>query len=242
MKILLSGAGGRMGRAITAASGKSGVEIVAALGAGDDPEPEIARCEAVIDFSFHTATLPLAALAAQHGKPLVIGTTGHSNSEKESIKREAAKVPTVWAGNFSIGVNLLFDLVSRAAAALPADFNPEIMEMHHNRKKDAPSGTAQRLAEIIAEARRLHAGQFRFGREGETGERPLNEIGVHSLRGGDVVGDHTVFLAGPGERLELTHRAGDRSIFAAGALRAAAWAVTQNPGIYDMQDVLGLKE
>jgi 4-hydroxy-tetrahydrodipicolinate reductase len=148
----------------------------------------------------------------------------------------------VWAGNFSTGVNLLFYLTQKAAEVLDAesDFDPEVIEMHHRHKKDAPSGTAERLLEILKESRSLGDADVAHGRQGITGERPAAQIGSHSLRGGDVVGDHLVMFAGSGERLELTHRATDRVIFASGALRAAKWAVTQPAGLYSMQDVLGL--
>ena len=150
-------------------------------------------------------------------------------------------MPCVWAGNFSVGVNLLFALTRRAAAVLGADYDAEIIEMHHRYKKDAPSGTAARLLEIIIEERKLTANAVRHGRSGITGERKPAEIGMHALRGGDVVGDHTVLFAALGERLELTHKASDRAVFARGALLAAQWVIKQKPGVYDMQDVLGLK-
>ena len=146
----------------------------------------------------------------------------------------------VWAGNYSVGVNLLFALTRRASAVLGSDYDAEVVEMHHRFKKDAPSGTAARLLEIILEERKLTAEALRHGREGITGERTSTEVGIHALRGGDVVGDHTVLFAALGERLELTHKASDRGIFARGALRAASWVVTQKSGAYDMQDVLGL--
>jgi 4-hydroxy-tetrahydrodipicolinate reductase len=153
----------------------------------------------------------------------------------------AAKIPCVWAGNFSVGVNLLFALTQRAAGILGADYDTEVVEMHHRFKKDAPSGTAARLLDIILEERQLTATALRHGRAGLTGERSPTEVGVHALRGGDVVGDHTVIFAALGERVELTHKASDRAIFARGALRAAHWIIGQPPGLYDMQDVLGLK-
>jgi 4-hydroxy-tetrahydrodipicolinate reductase len=153
----------------------------------------------------------------------------------------AGKVPCVWAGNFSVGVNLLFALTRRASAVLGSDYDAEVVEMHHRFKKDAPSGTAARLLEIILEERKLDASALRHGREGITGERTAGEVGIHALRGGDVVGDHTVMFAALGERIELTHKASDRGIFARGALRAAQWIVHQPAGVYDMQDVLGLK-
>ena len=147
----------------------------------------------------------------------------------------------MWAGNFSVGVNLLFALTREATRILGPDYDAEVIEMHHRFKKDAPSGTAARLLEIILEERKLRNDSLRHGLQGITGERQPTEVGVHALRGGDVVGDHTVMFAALGERIELTHKASDRAIFAQGALRAAQWVVTQPPGVYDMQDVLGLK-
>lgn len=230
-----------MGRAIVEAVPTGAFSIVAQINPGDDPARIIDACDVVIDFSSPGATVPLARLAADHRKPVVIGTTGHSDAEKTAIREQAARVPIVQAGNFSVGVNLLFHLTQRAAEILGPGYDAEITEMHHRLKKDAPSGTADRLLEILLEARSLRREQVRHGRKGLIGARPEAEIGVHALRGGDVVGDHTVIFAGPGERLELKHQAGNRAVFAEGALRAAAWAVEQAPGFYDMQDVLGLR-
>jgi 4-hydroxy-tetrahydrodipicolinate reductase len=215
--------------------------VVAALDAGDDMAAGIAQGAVIIDFSSHLATTEVIRLAVAAHKPLVIGTTGHPATERKRLLAKAAKVPCVWAGNFSVGVNLLFALTRRAAKILGPDYDAEVVEMHHRLKQDAPSGTAARLLEIILEERRLTAAALRHGRSGITGARTTTEVGVHSLRGGDVVGDHTVMFAGPGERIELTHKASDRGIFARGALRAAQWVVAQKPGVYDMQDVLGLK-
>ncbi len=241
LQILLNGAKGRMGQTIAAVAGDSGAIICAGLDVGDDLSVHIARCDVIIDFSSHQATGLILDLAVAYKKPVVIGTTGHSADEKRRLLALAAQVPCVWAGNFSVGVNLLFALTRRAAAVLGADYDAELVEMHHRFKKDAPSGTAARLLEIIIEERKLTAKALRHGRSGITGERQNTEIGVHALRGGDVVGDHTVIFAALGERLELTHKASDRGIFARGALRAAQWVVSQPPGVYDMQDVLGLK-
>jgi 4-hydroxy-tetrahydrodipicolinate reductase len=171
----------------------------------------------------------------------VIGTTGHSAEDKKHLLAEAAKIPCVWSGNYSVGVNLLFALTRRAASVLGSDYDAEVVEMHHRFKKDAPSGTAARLLEIILEERKLTAEALRHGREGITGERTSTEVGIHALRGGDVVGDHTVMFAALGERVELTHKASDRGIFARGAVRAAQWLVGKPAGVHDMQDVLGLK-
>lgn len=241
LKILLNGSKGRMGLTIASVVGELDAVIAAATDAGDNPAAQIAGCDVIIDFSTHSVTRQLLELAVLHHKPIVIGTTGHSAEEKKHLLTLAAKVPCVWAGNFSVGVNLLFALTRRAAAVLGADYDTEVIEMHHRFKKDAPSGTAARLLEIILEERKLSADALRHGRSGITGARQPSEVGVHALRGGDVVGDHTVLFAALGERIELTHKASDRGIFARGAVRAAHWVVQQPPGVYDMQDVLGLK-
>jgi 4-hydroxy-tetrahydrodipicolinate reductase len=225
LSLLLNGAKGRMGQAIVAAAKDAGLTICAAVDIGDNPAPHIGSCDVVIDFSFHAATRSMIELAVANQKPLVIGTTGHSANEKAALLKLAAPVPCVWAGNFSVGVNLLFALTRRAAQVLGSDYDAEVVEMH----------------EIILEERKLTAAALRHGRQGITGERTSTEVGIHSLRGGDVVGDHTVMFAALGERIELTHRTTDRAILARGALRAAQWVVHQKPGVYDMQDVLGLK-
>ena len=240
LKILLNGAKGRMGQAIAAAAGDMNATISSAIDAGDNAAGHLAGCDVIIDFSGHQATGPLLELAVAHRKPIVIGTTGHGAEEKKRLLALAAQVPCVWAGNFSVGVNLLFALTRRATAILGADYDTEVIEMHHRFKKDAPSGTAARLLEIILEERKLTAESLKHGRSGITGERKPTEVGVHALRGGDVVGDHTVLFAALGERVELTHKASDRGIFARGAVRAAHWVVGRPAGVYDMQDVLGL--
>jgi len=241
VKILLNGYKGRMGAMIAACAGGCGCEIFAKTDAGDDAEAFIANADAVIDFSFRDATAPLAKLCVKYNKPLVIGTTGHSAAQKAEILESAKLIPIVWAGNYSLGVNVLNYLTRIAARALGGAFDVEIVEMHHRHKKDAPSGTADKLIEIILKERELGRQNLKFGREGLTGERPANEIGVHALRGGSVVGDHTVIFASEGERLELTHKAEDRKIFANGALSAAKWLVGRPGGLYGMEDVLGLK-
>lgn len=241
VSILINGSRGRMGQAIATAAAEAGVAVSAALDAGDDLAQSLPGCDVVVDFSSHRATAGMLELAVALGKPVVIGTTGHSAAEKAALLKLAERVPCVWAGNFSVGVNLLFALTRRAASVLGSDYDAEVVEMHHRFKKDAPSGTAARLLEIILEERKLTAAALRHGREGITGERTSTEVGIHALRGGDVVGDHTVMFAALGERIELTHKASDRGIFARGALRAAQWVVGRNAGIYDMQDVLGLK-
>ena len=240
-RILINGAKGRMGQALIAAAGELKLSIGAVVDAGDDLPAALASCDVIVDFSSHQATRGVLEAAIATKKPVVIGTTGHSTEAKAELLRLATQVPCVWSGNYSVGVNLLFALTRRAAQVLSSDYDAEVIEMHHRFKKDAPSGTAARLLEIILEERKLSADALRHGRQGITGERQPTEVGIHSLRGGDVVGDHTVMFAALGERIELTHRASDRGIFARGALRAAQWIVSQPGGVYDMQDVLALR-
>ncbi|MEO7297388.1 MAG: 4-hydroxy-tetrahydrodipicolinate reductase [Verrucomicrobiota bacterium] len=242
-KLIITGAKGRMGQALfSCAAGNPELNVVGQIDEGDDLQPVISKCDVVIDFSFHNATTSIAELCAQNKKALVIGTTGHSESEKSKIVNHKSKIPIVWSSNYSTGVNTLFWLTRQAAEILGPDFDLEIIEMHHRLKKDAPSGTAKTLAEILADVRQQQIEKvIRHGREGIVGERTAAEIGMHSIRGGDVVGDHTVIFATNGERVELTHKAASRETFANGALRAAQWVVKQKPGLYDMQDVLGLK-
>ena len=241
VRVLLVGAKGRMGQAIAAAAEAAGAVIVAGLDQGDDLAKEIGACDAVVDFSHASATDANCRACLGAGKPLVIGTTGHSNEERALLEKAAKSLPIILSPNFSLGVNALFWLTRKAAEMLGQDFDLEIVETHHRLKKDAPSGTAKRMAEILCEVRNLdYAKNVVHGREGLVGERSVAEIGVHSIRGGDVVGDHTVMFAGRGERLELTHKASSRDTFAAGALRAAKWIVGRSPGLYSMEDVLGL--
>lgn len=240
LKICIVGAQGRMGQAIAEATVEAGHTVIAKVDQGDDLRAGIAAADAVIDFSYHTVTESVFTTAAELGKPVVCGTTGHSQEEKAKLLEIASKTSTVWAGNFSIGVNLLCYLVEKAADILPLDYNAEIVEMHHRLKKDAPSGTALMLADSVLEPRGLNHDDLRHGREGITGERTEREVGMHSLRGGDVVGDHTVIFSDVGERLELTHKASSRAIFARGAVRAAVWSVGKKPGIYGIREVLGL--
>jgi len=242
-KIIINGSKGRMGQALVACGARiPELQVVGQVDEGDDLGAIIAKCDVVIDFSFHNVSPAVAELCAKHGKALVIGTTGHSDAERSQISNLKSQIPLVWASNYSTGVNTLFWLTRKAAEILGSGFDLEVVEMHHRHKKDAPSGTAATLAEILAAVRKQQVAKvLRHGREGIVGERTAEEIGMHSLRGGDVVGDHTVIFAADGERLELTHKAGSRDTFAHGALRAAQWVVGRKPGLYDMQDVLGLK-
>jgi 4-hydroxy-tetrahydrodipicolinate reductase len=242
-RVIINGSKGQMGQALLECAKRwPDVQIVGQVDQGDDVRPLLPECDVVIEFSFHSATAAVAALCARHKKALIIGTTGHSEAEKSQIFTCRETIPMVWASNYSTGVNTLFWLTRKAAEILGPGFDLEVVEMHHRRKKDAPSGTATTLLEILGETRKLQLEKaLRHGRRGITGERTDNEIGVHALRGGDVVGDHTVIFAAHGERLELTHKASSRETFANGAFRAAEWVVKQKPGIYSMQEVLGLK-
>ncbi|HTH49105.1 MAG TPA: 4-hydroxy-tetrahydrodipicolinate reductase [Candidatus Limnocylindria bacterium] len=242
-KLIINGSKGRMGQALIACAARiPTLQVVAAIDQGDDLRGALAHGDVVIDFTLHHATEAAAAACAGAGKALVIGTTGHSEAEKAAIKVHASKVPTVWASNYSMGVNTLFWLTRKAAEILGPSFDLEVVEMHHRLKKDAPSGTATTLLEILGDVRQVQLAEaLRHGRHGIVGARTDAEIGIHAIRGGDVVGDHTVIFAANGERVELTHKASNRDTFANGALRAAEWIVGREPGIYDMQDVLGLK-
>lgn len=263
--IAIMGAEGRMGqelvRAVAASKGcyvagateRSGSSVIGAdagslagidpigVAVSDDAAAVIAKADAIVDFTVPAASLMFAGLAARAGIVHVIGTTGFSPLEEEAIREAAERARIIKAGNMSLGVNLLVAVTKKVAAALDADFDIEIVEMHHRHKVDAPSGTALMLAQAAAEGRGVDLDQAAVrARDGHTGARPCGAIGMQSLRGGSVVGDHTVVFAGEGERIELTHRAQDRSIFCRGAVKAALWGRDKAPGLYSMIDVLGL--
>jgi 4-hydroxy-tetrahydrodipicolinate reductase len=224
VRVLLIGAAGRMGTTISdLANGDSEIDVVGQCDLGDPIEPAMKNCDMAIDFSNADAIAEICRAALEHRKPLVIGTTGHSNEQRNIIEASAQSLPIVFASNFSIGVNVLFWLTRKATEQLGADFGAEIVETHHKMKKDAPSGTAKTLAEVL-----------------KTTKKTQREIPIESIREDDVVGEHTVIFSGPSERLELTHRAVSREIFARGALRAAKWIIKQPPGLYSMEDVLEL--
>jgi 4-hydroxy-tetrahydrodipicolinate reductase len=219
---------------VLAGRGELGVAI------GDDLA-SLADVDTCIDFTFHEAVPEHVTRAAELGKRFVLGTTGLTDSEADTVKAAADSIPIVWAPNMSVGMNLLFVMVEEAARRLGPDYDAEIVEVHHRHKKDSPSGTALRLAKAVAAGRDQKLDEVAcFGREGQVGERPRGEIGIHAIRSGDVVGDHTVSLGTDGERVEFTHRASSRDAFAMGALRAALWLADREPGLYDMRDVLGL--
>ncbi|MDF1728907.1 MAG: 4-hydroxy-tetrahydrodipicolinate reductase [Sulfitobacter sp.] len=209
----------------------------------DDAGPAIAAAQAVIDFTAPAATVAFSALAAEAGVVHVIGTTGMSDDEIAKLAPAAERTVIVRAGNMSLGVNLLTQLTRRVAAALDADYDIEVIEAHHNRKIDAPSGTALMLGEAAAEGRGVDLSDVSDrGRDGITGARKRGDIGFTAIRGGDIVGEHDVMFAAEGERIILRHIASDRSVFARGALKAALWGMGRKPGAYDMLDVLGLAD
>lgn len=244
ISILVTGISGRMGRAVQEAVTQNPDTCVGAThDQGQELYPALAQCDMVIDFSNYAFTSTLLAEAVANNKPLVIGTTGHTDLERQEILDATASIPIVFASNFSIGVNTLFWLTRKAAQILGNSCDMEVVEMHHRHKIDSPSGTARTLAEILSGAIGMNYDESVVcGREGLVGPRPSKEIGMHSLRGGDVVGDHTVIFASDGERLELTHKASSRMTFASGAVRAALWLQGKAPGLYNMEDVLGLSQ
>jgi 4-hydroxy-tetrahydrodipicolinate reductase len=267
MRLVIAGAGGRMGRtlmqAIAATKGVTLAGAAEAAGsavigrdAGElaglgpngikvvrDVAPLLKGADGLIEFTVPAATPALAELTASAGLVHIIGTTGHSAAEEAAIAKAASRAAIVKSGNMSLGVNLLAALVKRVAKTLGDDYDIEILEMHHNKKIDAPSGTALMLGRAAAAGRGIDLGQRSVrGRDGMTGARRAGDIGFAALRGGTVVGEHTVIFAGPAERVELTHRAEDRMIFARGALHAALWARGKKPGLYSMADVLGLAD
>ena len=244
LKVVIYGSKGRMGQALVAlAKENTAFDLIGTIDDGESLDP-IASCDAVIDFTHADATLPALQKCIELGKIIVIGTTGHSNDVRQAITEASAKIPVIFSPNYSVGVNTLFWLTKKAAEILGPDYDAEVIEVHHRLKKDSPSGTARRLVEVLDEVYDLdYEKDTRHGRVGMTGERTRTEVGVHAVRGGDVVGDHTVMLAAPGDRMELIHRASSRETFARGALRAALWArdtKKNHPGLYDVQDVLGL--
>jgi 4-hydroxy-tetrahydrodipicolinate reductase len=258
MRITLCGSAGRMGRSILAlakldkeiqVSGALEHEGSKAIGSGDpvicsvkDLEKFLSKSDSLIDFTNPVSALSNLEIAKKCKVPVVIGTTGFDEEQKNEILETSKRVPIVFSPNMSVGVNILFKLVGAVGRKIP-EYNIEIVELHHNKKKDSPSGTAARLAEIAASSIGEKIREVGiYGRHCADAVRKKGEIGVFSVRAGDIVGDHTVYFAGPGERIELTHRAHSRDTFAAGALRAAKWLVDQKPGLYDMADVLNIKD
>ncbi|MEZ4598294.1 MAG: 4-hydroxy-tetrahydrodipicolinate reductase [Syntrophotaleaceae bacterium] len=266
IKVAVNGAAGRMGgRLITAIKDTAGMELAGALempghpsvgqdagllaGCGalgveitDRHEVALARAEVLIDFTFPEVSLKNLDICAALGKKIVIGSTGFTPEQRAKVNDQAQRIPVVLAPNMSVGVNACFKLLKEAAKILGEGFDVEIVELHHNQKKDSPSGTAVRMGEIVAEALGRDYNQSAvYHREGMCGARTREEIGMQTVRGGDIVGEHTVYFIGMGERIEITHRAMSRDMFARGAIRAAGWIADKGPGLYDMQDILGLK-
>jgi len=255
VKIAVLGANGRMGRAVVRLAHEGGMKVVAAIGAGDEgkdagelagigpigtkvtTELVFAGADVLVDFSSPAAAARAFAAGAKQNVAIASGTTGLDAEALAALDEAGRTVPVLWEPNMSVGVHVLSALLSHAIAALGPAYDIEIVETHHRKKVDAPSGTALRLAEV-AKAARPTSSRFVTGREGKPGARTNEEIGVLALRGGDVIGDHTVFLFGDGERLELTHRASSRDLFARGALRAAGWLVGKPAGRYRLGDVL----
>lgn len=245
LNVLVTGFKGRMGQAVASSvSEDPDTRVAAGIDLGDSLEDALEKSNVVIDFTLPSFTNELIEGCVSKQVPVVMGTTGHDDDQLAMIKDASRTIPIVHAPNFSVGVNTLFWLTQKATEIIGEDYDLEVIEMHHRHKKDSPSGTARRLAEILAEVRELSYDEdCRHGRFGDVGARTSKEIGVHALRGGDVVGDHTVVYATDGERLELTHKASSRQTFSNGAVRAAKWLVEQkaDKGLFDMQDVLGLR-
>lgn len=265
IRIALTGIAGRMGRTLAEAiaaddrltlaaaverpdSSVIGTDVGELTGIGrngllvaSELEQVVADCDVVIDFTAPAATLAHLTCCREAGRPLVIGTTGLDDAGRQALSAAAADIPVVYAPNYSVGVNLSLKLLDMAARVLGDSVDIEIIEAHHRHKVDAPSGTALRMGEVVARALgRDLADVAVYGRQGHTGARERATIGFETIRAGDIVGDHTVLFAGDGERIEITHKASSRMTFAAGAVRAAVWATSQPPGLYDMNDVLGL--
>jgi 4-hydroxy-tetrahydrodipicolinate reductase len=255
VKLAVTGAGGRMGRTLIEAIEDDGaLELAAALEVPGHPaigkevggvrvtsdiDAAVAACDVLIDFTRPEGSLKHLSACVEHARGIVIGTTGFSEAQRKTIGEKAKRVAVVLSPNFAVGVNVLFKIAGDTARALGEGYDVEIVEAHHRHKVDAPSGTALKLGETIASV--FKKNDFVYGRKGETGERPVKQIGFHAIRGGDLVGEHTVLFAGVGERLELTVRSQSRMTYAVGAVRAAQWLLRKPAGLYDMFDVLGLK-
>ena len=241
--VIIYGSKGKMGQALLESLPReSSLELLGAISSKDSIDPLMERADAIIDFTAPHATMDLLSKCRKAQKALVIGTTGLSQQEEAIILEASKEIPILFSPNYSIGVNTLFWLTQKAAELLGSEYDAEIVEMHHRFKKDAPSGTAKQLAKVIAEVRNLdYETEARHGRVGIFNERKPSEIGIHALRVGDTIGEHTVILGTLGERLELTYRASTRAAYASGALRGAIWLINKKPGLYDMQHVLGIK-
>ncbi len=266
INVVVTGAAGRMGARLIALIGESsqfklagaverkghpsiGTDAGEAAGCArtgvsvtDDLSSVAARADVLIEFTAPPVTLAHLAVMAERRKAVVIGTTGLSAEQAAEVKKAAKAIPCVFSPNMSVGVNVILKILADMARTFGEDYDIEVQEAHHRLKKDAPSGTALKIAQVLADATGRNLDKVAaYGRKGMIGERKRDEIGIQVIRAGDIVGDHTVLFGGPGERIEVTHRAQSRDTFARGALRAAAWVVARKPGLYDMHDVLGLK-
>jgi len=243
IRFAIAGAGGRMGRTlIEAVQAAPDGELAAAFDIDDDIEEALAKADCLIDFTRPEGTMKHLAVCRKRGVHMVIGTTGMNTEQKLAIQDASRDIPIVFAPNMAIGVNLVFKLLDTAARILNEGYDVEIVEAHHRHKVDAPSGTALRMGEVVAAALGRDLTECAvYGREGHTGERPATQIGFATVRGGDIVGDHTVLFAGTGERVEISHKAASRMPYALGSVRAARFLKGKARGLYDMQDVLGLR-
>jgi len=242
IKVSVAGAAGKMGRAvIDAVTGDKALSLASSFDIGDDAGKAIAAGDVLVDFTRPEATLAHLEHCSRAGKAMVIGTTGFSDSQQKAIADGARRIPIVLSPNFAVGVNAVFKLAEAAAGILGDDYDVEIIEAHHRHKVDAPSGTALALGEVVSRAlKRDLKKNARHGRSGDVGARPAKEIGFHAVRGGDIVGEHTIVFAGTGERVEITVRSQSRATYAAGVLRALKFLRGRKNGLYDMSDVLGL--
>lgn len=243
LRIGIAGLSGRMGKLLAEEVAAAGATLAGGTGRGDDAGALFAQSQVVIDFTNAATAETHAALAARHGRPLILGSSGLSAAQEAAVAAAAKSVPVVYAANFSPGVALLFAMAERMAAALPPEqYDAEIVEMHHRQKVDAPSGTAIGLGRAVARGRgkTLEEVGMESGRDGHTGPRATGPIGFAALRGGQVVGEHTLLFAAGSEHIALTHRSFDRRVYATGAVRAALWAARQPAGLYDMKHVLGM--
>ena len=243
IRFAIAGAGGRMGKTlIEAVQSAADAELASAFDIGDDVENALANADCLIDFTRPEGTLKHLDVCRRRGVHMVIGTTGFSAEQKLQIEAAAREIPVVFAPNMAVGVNAVFKLLDVAARILNEGYDIEVIEAHHRMKVDAPSGTALRMGEVVAAALGRDLDECAvYGREGHTGERPATQIGFSTIRGGDIVGDHTVLFAGTGERIEITHKSASRMSYALGSLRAARFMQDRTSGLFDMQDVLGLR-
>jgi 4-hydroxy-tetrahydrodipicolinate reductase len=243
ISVIIYGSKGKMGQALLESLPReSSLELLGAISSKDSIDPLMKKVDVVIDFTTTDATMDLLSKCRKEKKALVIGTTGLSKEEEALIFEASKEIPILFSPNYSVGVNTLFWLTQKATELLGTEYDTEIIEMHHRFKKDAPSGTAKQLAKVIAEARNLDYEKVaQHGRVGIFNERKPSEIGIHALRVGDAIGEHTVIFGTLGERIELTYRASTRAAYASGALRGATWLIDQKSGLYDMQHVLGIK-